>query len=239
MTQNADKYNLTGDPLFYLTVIFFVGITTLPPALIGQPTFLALAQAGALALFAGLAGRRGGVRQAATVTALWLFVQMGLILLLTWLFPERLDLAFGNGFNFRTAYLEWFYTGQDLPRSVLTSPTATLIEIAGVILGTLATGGLVGAWFLVRAANFAAFGMGGLLAGGESLLAVLPIWTIIKVAGYGGLFILLSRPLLVDGGAIAPLLGSQRRGLLISIGLLGSGLVLELFLPGLWSSWFA
>lgn len=239
MTTKPDGYNLTRDPLFYITALFFAVITTLPPALMSQPTFLPVAQALALAFFAGLAGRRGGVRSAVVVTALWLVVQMAQIMLLTSLLPERMDLAFGNGFNFRSAYLQWFYTGQALPRGLVASPMAAIIEMAGVVLGSLASAGVIGAFFLVRAANFAAFSMGGLLAAGESILAALPLWTLLRLAGYGGFFVLLSRPLLADGGSITPLLRDHRRALLISAGLLALGLIIELFLPGLWSSWFA
>ncbi len=107
-----------------------------------------------------------------------------------------------------------------------------------MLLGSLATGGLIGAFFLVRAVNFAAFGMGGLLAADVSSLAALPIWTLIKLAGYAGLFVLLSRPLLIKDFSATTLFNQNRRLLLISAGLMIGGLLLELFLPGLWSVWF-
>ena len=236
--QTERPYNLVQDPLFYVTLLFFALVTTVPPALIGQPTFLPVAQAISLTVFAAMAIRRGSPRQALVVVAIWLVAQFVLMMALTWLLPTRLDLVFANGFNLRTATLQWFYTGQDLPRTLPGNPGATLMEGAGVLLGSLATGGLIGAFFLVRAVNFAAFGMGGLLAEGASLLAALPIWTLIKLAGYAGLFTLLSRPLLIKDFSATTLFNQNRRLLLISAGLMIGGLLLELFLPGLWSVWF-
>ena len=236
--QTERPYNLIQDPLYYVTLLFFALVTTVPPALIGQPTFLPVAQAISLTIFAALAIRRGSLRQALIVVGIWLITQFVLMAALTWLVPTRLDLVFANGFNLRTATLQWFYTGQDLPRTLAVGSGTVLMEAAGVILGSLATGGLIGAFFLVRAVNFAAFGMGGLLAADVSLLAALPIWTLIKLAGYAGLFVHLSRPLLIKDLSATTLLGQHRRLLMISAGLLIGGLLLELFLPGLWSGWF-
>ena len=237
--QTERLYNLIQDPLYYVTLIFFVLVITLPAALIGQPTFLQIAQGVSLAVFAGLAGRRGTLRQTLTVAGLWLAIQFVLMVVLTWLLPTRLDLAFANGFNLRTAYLQGFYTGQDLPRSLAVAPVSVLVEVAGVTLGSLATGGLIGAVFLARAVNFAAFGMGGLLAAGVGIVAALPIWTLLKLAGYVGFFALLSRPLLTGTLSSSGLLGQNRRPLIFSAGLLSAGLLLELVLPNFWSHWFA
>lgn len=236
--QTERPYNLIQDPLYYITLLFFVLVTTVPPALIGQPTFLPLAQALGLTIFAALAIRRGSPRQALIVVGVWLITQFVLMAAVSWLLPTRLDLAFANGFNFRTAYLQWFYTGQDLPRGLVSSPGSVLIEVAGVLFGSLATGGLIGAFFLVRAVNFAAFGMGGLLAGGVGIIAALPLWTFFKVGGYAGFFVLFSRPVLTGNLSPSALLGQNRRLLTFSAGLLLAGLILEYFLPGLWSSWF-
>jgi len=237
--QTERSYNLIQDPLYYVTVIFFILITTVPPALIGQPTFLPLAQGISLTLFAALAVRRGSLRQALIVVGLWLALQFLLMTAMTWLLPTRLDLAFVNGFNLRTATLQWFYTGLGYPHSLAVRPGSVLMEVAGVLLGSLATGGLIGAFFIVRAVNFAAFGMGGLLAAGTGIVAALPIWTLIKVAGYAGTFILFSRPLLTGNFSPSTLLSQNRRLLMVSLGLIGGGLLLEYFLPGLWSGWFA
>ena len=236
--QTERPYNLIQDPLYYVTLLFFVLVTTLPPALIGQPTFLPVAQALGLMIFTALAVRRGSPRQALIVVSVWLVAQFVLLVTLTWLFPTRLDLAFANGFNFRTAYLQWFYTGQDLPHSLAGSPGAILIEVAGVILGSLATGGVIGAFFLVRAVNFTAFGMGGLLAGGVGIIAALPLWTFFKVGGYACFFVLFSRPILTGNLLPSTLSGPTRRLLTLGAGLLIGGFFLEFFLPGLWSAWF-
>lgn len=236
--QTERPYNLIQDPLYYVTLVFFVLVTTVPSALIGQPTFLPVAQAIGLSVFAALAIRRGTPRQALMVVGIWLVAQLALMALLTWFVPTRLDLNFADGFNFRAAYLQWFYTGQDLPRSLGVSPGPMLMEAAGVILGSLATGGLIGAFFLVRAVNFAGYAMGGLLAAEVNIFVALPIWTLIKLAGYAGLFVTLSRPLLTGDLSAAALLGPHRRQLALSAGLMVAGFLLELTLPGLWSHWF-
>ncbi len=102
--QTERPYNLLQDPLYYVTLLFFALVTTVPPALIGQPTFLPVAQTLGLTFFAALAIRRGSPRQALIVVGVWLIAQFVLMMALTWLLPTRLDLAFANGFNFRTAY---------------------------------------------------------------------------------------------------------------------------------------
>ncbi len=233
------SYNLIRDPLYYVTLIFFVIVTTVPAAILSQSLFMPVSQAVSLVIFTALAVRRGDMRQALIIVGVWLALQFILLAALTWLLPTRLDHAFANGFNLRTATLQGFYTGQNLPRTLGVAPLSGLVEVAGVTLGSLATGGLIGAFFLVRAVNFAAFGMGGLLAAKISNLAALPLWTLIKLAGYAGFFVLLSRPVLTGNFSPSAIVGPNRRLLIISAALLVVGLLLELVLPGLWSGWFA
>ncbi|MGB5050706.1 MAG: hypothetical protein WBO46_17315, partial [Caldilineaceae bacterium] len=155
----APAYDLTGDPLFYGTVAFFVLLTTVVPGVMGQPNFMPIIQALALTVFTAIALRRGGVGTGLRVAAVWLLVQGLLFFLLTWLLPVQVEKAIHDGFLVRTGFAEWVYTGSPAPGSLLAAPVARLGEIAGIVLGSLATVGLVGGWFLVKGVTLLAYAM--------------------------------------------------------------------------------
>lgn len=238
----AAVYNLTSDPLFYATLIFFVLLTTAVPGLMGQPNFMPVIQTLSLTVFTAIALRRGGVTAGLRVAALWLVAQGILFFLLIWLLPTQTEKTIHDGFAYRAGLMEWVYTGSVLPGSLLAAPLARLGEIAGIVLGTLASVGLVGGWFLVKGVNLFAYGMASLWRGIASPLGILlglAPWRLAQLAGYTGLFVLLIQPLLLNNWNPAHYLSTQRRLIVVSLALVGGGLLAELFLPGLWRAVFA
>jgi hypothetical protein len=237
-----EQYSLVRDPVFYVMLAFFALLTTAMPAALGQPRFLPFAQTVALFAFLALAIRQRKVPQAVLILAIWLALQIIALILTTWLAPDQVERAINEGFEYRTAFLGWFYGAGALPASLSAQPAARLGELLGIIFGSLLTGGLLGVWFLVRAANLAAYGAGVL--GHDSGLffnsiAGLPLWTLLRLAGYAGFVVLLAEPLFSRNWSPAYYLASRRRLLLISVTLLGLGLLLEVVLPGAWRTLFA
>ncbi|MBI3958339.1 MAG: hypothetical protein HY328_05975 [Chloroflexi bacterium] len=238
----APVYELTRDPLFYATLVFFVLLTTAVPGVMGQPNFMPVIQALGLTVFTAIALRRAGVAAALRVATVWLLVQGLLFLTLAWLLPVPVEKAIHDGFLYRTGLIEWAYAGGAAPGSLLAAPLARLGEIAGVVLGSLATVGLLGGWFLVKGVNLLAYGMGSLWRGTGSPLGILlglAPWRLAQLAGYTGLFVLLIQPLLLNNWNPAHYLSTQRRLIVLSLALVAGGLLAELVLPGLWRSVFA
>lgn len=238
----APAYELTQDPLFFGTLVFFALITTAIPAVMGQPNFMPVVQTLGLTIFTSLALRRGGSAPALRVATLWLVCQGLCLALLAWLLPSPLEKAIPGGFLYRTALIEWAYAGSALPGSLLAAPLARLGEIVGVLLGSLLSVGLAGGWFLVKGVNLLAYGIGSLWRGIGSPLGIvlgLAPWRLAQLAGYAGLFVLLIQPLLLNRWHPAHYLSTQRRLILVSLALIAGGLITELFLPGLWHALFA
>lgn len=234
-----NSYSLARDPVFYGTVAFFALMTTGLPAAIGQPNFLPIIQTLALFIFMLIPLRQGLIRQTLWVFGLWLVIQFSVVVALTWLLEARTERAFYDGFQYRMDYIAWFYGAQATlrPDSFGAMPIARLLELGGVLLGSLVSGGLIGVWFLVKSVNLAAYGMGALLVSlksGAALLLALPLWSLLRIAGYAGLVTLLSEPLLTNQWQPLAYWRSQRRLIVISGGLLLLGLLAELFLPDLW-----
>lgn len=239
ITQMKQEYQLHRDPVFYVTMAFFALITTALPAVLGQPRFLPLVQAVALTAFLLVPLRRRALGSALTVVFLWLALSMATIFLLTWLAPNQVELAFEDGFFHRAAVSEWYYANSPLPASFASQPIPSLVEIAGVLLGSLLTGGLVGAWFLVKLANLAAFSAAALaLTLRNPLLVVisLPPWSWLQIVGAGGLVVLLAEPLLSRrfAAGLRALAHERLRPLLIFGAIYLLGVILELVLPAFW-----
>lgn len=233
------SYSLAHDPVFYITIGCFAFMTTGLPAAIGQPNFLPIIQTLALFVFMLIPLRQGLIRQALWVLALWLVIQFSVVVTLTWFLEARVERAFYDGFQYRMDYLAWFYGAQAAlrPDSFSAAPHARLLELVGILLGSLVSGGLIGVWFLVKSVNLAAYGMGALLVSLQSTAAwllALPLWTLLRIAGYAGLTMLLSEPLLTNNWQPLFYWGNRRRLIVIAGGLLLSGLLVELFLPDLW-----
>ena len=230
-------YQLSRDPVYFAMAAFFALLTTGLPAIIGQPRFMPLSQAIVLTLFLAIAVRAGDMRSAIAIVFLWLATSMAILVTLTWFAPDQVERAFENGFMQRAMTSEWYFARSPLPGSVASEPVATLVEAAGVILGALLTGGLIGAWFLVRMANLAAFSAGHLLGifGNPLLIFIaLPLWSILQIAGAGGLVALCSEPLLSCRFAIGAWFRRRKHLLAIFGALYALGLVAEAFLPAFW-----
>lgn len=232
-------YQLTADPVFYMTVIFFALLTTLVPGLMGQPNFMPIVQALGLTIFAAIPLRRGELRNALWVTAVWLIVQLLTIILVTWLVPLQATRAIADGFDYRSLLVTWAYTGENLPRSLALAPLARLGEITGVLLGSLLTGGLAGSWFLVRGVDLLGYSAASLsqeTVPALGFLLGLSPWRLLTVAGYAGTFLLLAQPILTNHWRPGYYLQAQRSLVLGSAALLSAGLLLEALLPGIWQA---
>ncbi len=233
------KYYLTADPIFYITVAMFALLTTAVPALLGQPRFMPIIQAICLTVFLSFALRKQQVKHAASLLGLWLVIQFATMTVLTWSFADHVEQAIIDGFGQRAALLSWRFAGAPLPGGVLTQPLSRALELLGVVLGSIATGGLVGNWFLMRAVNLTGFHTGSLLHvahGPLSLLAALPFWTLVRIAGYASCVLLCAEPLLTGNWSPAYYWRHHHRLIIVSLLLLALGLVLELALPPLWKS---
>ena len=237
------EYNLSRDPVFFAMVGFFALLTTGFPLVLGQFRFLPLVQALALAVFLLVPLRRRDLRSALVVVFLWLALTMATVFALTWFDAMRTERAFENGFNYRAAFAEWYYANSaqssPLPASFATQPLASIVEILGIVLGSLLTAGFVGAWFLMKVANLAAFGAATLALTLQSPLLVvvaLPLWSILQVIGGGGLLVLLAEPLASGrfGAGLREFGRGRRLPLLVFGGMFVLGILLELALPPFW-----
>jgi hypothetical protein len=234
MTQ---EYRLTRDPVFFVMAAFFALLTTATPALFGQMHFMPISQTLVLSIFMGIAVRRGDLRSALTVVYVWLLVSMSALILLTLVAPSQVERAFDDGFMVRAMTSEWYFTNSPLPASFAAEPIPAALEIAGVTLGALFTGGVVGVWSLVRMANLAAFITGhllGILGGPLWIFVALPVWSLLQVAGAGGLVVLFAEPLLVDRFGLGRWFTRRRRALAIFGVLYAAGVLAELILPTFW-----
>ncbi|MBX3000025.1 MAG: hypothetical protein KF893_16000 [Caldilineaceae bacterium] len=233
----SSTYQLTRDPFFYGTVGFFALLTTLLPGSLGQPNFMPIVQALGLTIFTAIPLRKGDVGTALRVLLLWLIVQLTVIFFMAWGLPVQTARAIPDGVTYRMDLVTWAYTGEALPRSLLVAPLARLIEILGVLVGSLLTGGLVGSWFLVRAVDLFGFSAGTMIremASPIGLLLGFTPWRLLSLSGYAGFFLLLAQPILSNRWDLNHYRKNQRRLIIWSSGLLVAGLLLEVLLPGFW-----
>jgi len=237
------SYSLVYDPLFYVTIGFFALLTTGLPVAIGQPNFLPIIQTLALFIFMLIPLRKGLVPQTLLVLGIWLVLQFAMVAILTWLLQGRTERAFHDGFQYGMDTIAWFYGVENTvrPDSFAAQPVARTIELLGIVFGSLISAGLIGVWFLVKAANQAAYSMGILLVAlgnGLSLIGTVPLWSLCRIAGYAGLVALFSQPAI--NGTWRPQFywQPQRRLIVTAFGLVALGLLLELFLPNLWRTLF-
>ncbi|MCY4411199.1 MAG: hypothetical protein OXC27_12095 [Caldilineaceae bacterium] len=229
------RYDLTKDPIYYITFGFFALLTTALPAALGQPNFLPIAQTVAITLFLAVPLRRGLVGRSVLVLAAWLLLQTLIMIVGTALLPVLFERAIHDGFAYHRSLLEWSVTGQDLPGWLLNSPGTRLVELFGVLLGSLFSAGLVGLWFLMRAVNQFGYAVGRLsMEGPPGLLLGLMPWRLSIIAGYAGFVVLLAQPLLNNAWNPAFYITRQRRLITVSIALVALGLLLEVTLPGVW-----
>ncbi len=230
--------SITRDPVYPATAAFFALLTTALPALLGQPRFLPVAQTLSLTVFVALALRHGNLRGALRIMALWLTVQFVLMVVFARFFGSQVEHAITGGFAYRGDITSWFFGAGPLPDSVSAAPLRRVIELVLVTAGSLLSAGFLGVWVVVNVLNRAGFGMGVLLsalANGGDAFFTLPLWTLLRVAGYAVATVIFAEPLLT--GAWSPRrLWSARRGLLLTaLGLIAAGLVLEPLLSSLFA----
>lgn len=240
MTQ---RYTISNDPLFYVTVIFFALLTTALPALIGQPVFLIIAQTVALFTFVLITLHRQLIRQTLLVLALWLLTQFLTFLAITVFAEERVQFAIPNGFVYGMTYIDWYFgvSGVLRPDSFTAQPIMRTAELIGITLGTLLTAGFAGIWFLVRAVNLAAFHMGVVFLVNDNpaaILGALPLWAIIRLIGFAALVVLLAEPILTSNWNPFFYLKRRRRLAIVALGFTAGGLLVEGLLPDLWRTLF-
>jgi hypothetical protein len=226
---------ITHDPVYYITVALFALLTTALPTLMGLPNLLPIIQAVTLTVFIAMPLRQHNPHGAVRTVIIWLPLQFLTITLMTVMAGGLVEQAIHDGFLYRGAISAWLYGSGPLPGALSTDPFAPLRELAGVVLGGLATAGLVGAWFLVRIVNVAAYGTGILLHTLEdgAFWRTLPYWTLLRVAGLAGLLTLSAEPLLTSQWSPAFYWQARRQMIIVAITLVVVGLLLELFLPAL------
>ncbi|MFO7633723.1 MAG: hypothetical protein R6W76_14360 [Caldilinea sp.] len=196
-----------------------------------------ISQTVALAIFLSIAVRRSDLRSSLTVVYLWLAFSMVSLIVLTLVAPGQVERAFEDGFMHRAMVSEWYFAGSPLPSSFATQPLSSALEMVGVTLGSLFTGGAVGVWSLMRMANLAAFSAGhllGILGSPIWIVVTLPIWSLLQLVGAGGLVVLFAEPLLVDRFGLGKWFRRRRRELIIFGGIYAVGLLAELLLPAFW-----
>lgn len=231
-------YALVNDPIYIITVAVFALITTGLPTIVGQFRFMPIIQALSLAVFLGLALRRGNLRSGLRVLMVWVGVQMLTMLILVIVLPPHLsERALAGGFAHRQSLLEWMYAAAPYPNGLLAAPVAYLIEFLGIVVGTLLTGGLVGLWFFMRLVNFTAFSMATMtiLANGPAapLVPVL-VWNLLRLAGYLCLIPILAQPVLRGQWNLRIYWTRHPRLIMLGFALLIGGLLLEPVLTPLW-----
>jgi len=233
----SQEYRLTRDPAFWAMGAFFALLTTAMPALFGQMRFMPISQTIVLSIFMGIAVRRHDLRSALTVVYTWLLVSMTSLIVLMLLVPGQVERAFDDGFMVRAMTSEWYFTNSPLPASFATEPIPAALEIAGVTLGALFTGGVIGVWSLVRMANLAAFTAGhllGVLGSPLWIVVALPIWNLLQIVGAGGLVVLFAEPLLVDRFGLRRWFTRRRLALAIFGAIYVAGVLAKLILPAFW-----
>lgn len=228
---------LVNEPIFNITVGVFALLTTAFPAAMAQFRFMPIVQAIALTVFLTMAVRRGNFRAGYTVMGLWIFVQFTTLLVITLLLPATVQRAIADGFNHRQGLLEWIYGAALYPSGLLANPGAYLTEFAGVLIGGVATAGLLGSWFLMRLINLTAYSIGALTLITEGpFAAVIPLllWHILRIAGYACLLPILAMPALSGIWSPRYYWQNHRRPLLIGLGLIVAALLFEAILAPLW-----
>jgi hypothetical protein len=231
-------YQLTRDPVFYLMAAFFAFLTTALSAVLGQFRFMPISQTVILTIFMAIAVRRRDLRGGLTVVFVWLATSMSILIVLMLVAPGQVERAFADGFMHRAQFSEWYFAQSPLPASFTTQPVPSWLEVIGVTLGSLVTGGLVGIWYLVRMANLAAFSAGHLLGilGSPLWIGVaLPLWSILQIVGAAGLVVIGAEPLLADRFAALGSWLTRRRRLLLWFGAIyAAGVLAEWVLPTFW-----
>ncbi len=224
-------WTIYTDPIWYGAGALFAALTTALPGALGQHWLLPTLQTLTLWLLLLPAIRRAALRPTLQMLALWLGVQALVFLALTLLATTRAEAAVGDGFAYQASLLSWLYTQSPLPASWGSQPLLRVIELLGVTVGTVVSGGLVGIWFLLRALNLWVFGIGAAInagAGAAGLLAVLEPWWLLRLVSYALLVAVLASPGFTGDYLPASWPAGHRRVLAWGGALLAAALLLEL-----------
>jgi hypothetical protein len=237
-SSKQPAYRLLNDPLFFITLLVLAILATIFPLALGQKLLMPLVQTLILTAFVAVALRQQRLDRALQILILWFVVELSLVALFTWFFPNRSENALRNGFDYHTSFLEWFYANGAAPSSLVNSFGGRLLEMVAVVIGTTVSGGLAGIWAMVNMVNQAGFSIGWLIHPEtplfKAILAGAPIWTIVRLAGYCGVVLLCAPPLLTGDWSWRALFAQQRRLWMITLVLLALALGLEKTTPGLW-----
>lgn len=240
--EPIDDYAISDEPLYFGTALIFAFLTTTLSGILGLSWFLPLLQTITLAIFMLPLMRRGRVKRALALFASWLLIQFLVIMFLSMATPGQMEHAIADGFNRRTGMLAWFYASAEPPAGLVVGLGGRLLELLAVGVGSALTGGLVGFWFVVRGVNLAAFYSGTILAALSDTaigIGAFPIWSLLRLVGYGLLTVIAAGPLLNRTQSLGLYFRQQRILLVWAIGLILFGLILELTLPDLWRTWFS
>lgn len=234
MDIRKEHHSITNDPIYYVTVIFFILITTALPALLGQPRFLPIIQTLALAFYTMLPLRHRNLRGAILVITLWLTLQFLTIAILTALLPARIESAFTDGFIFRGQITAWFFAGAPNPNAL--TFIGALIELLTVTLGSLITAGIAGIWILTTTTNEAAYSVGILsrtIINPAQFFLIIPYWALLRTAGYAALTLTCAMPLLTYIGNPSYYWQHYRKLILVGLILVVLGILAEFIVPAL------
>jgi hypothetical protein len=174
--------------------------------------------------------------------AMFLITAFAVMIALSYWVPQQVEAAIPNGFALRSDLIAWSFGASQWPGSPQAAPLSNLVELVVVCLGALATAGLAGNWFLMRALNAAGFSAGILargLGGPLGLLLSVPVWRMLWISGLAGLVVLLSQPILSGRWSPRYYLIGQRSLALWSVSLLVLGLLTAFVLPVAWQSMIA
>lgn len=234
--MTTSSRSITQDPIYFTTAAFFAVLTTALPALLGQPRFMPILQALSLTIFMVLPLHHRHPGGALRVVAIWLPLQYLTLVLLTLIFRGQVEQAITNGFVLQGEIAQWYFGGAAMPAAFGATLGGRLIELIGVVVGSLASAGLVGAWFIAGTLNLAAYTTAIVAVALESALLfpfAIPWWTLLRVAGLAGLLVLLAEPLITYTWSPRHYWQHRRALILGSAALFIVGVLVELFLPGL------
>lgn len=238
----SDSYSITDESIYYIAALIFAVIISVSIAIVGISWLLPVVQSVALTLFMFPLLRRGRAKRALTLLGSWLLLQFIVIMFLSMAMPSQMEETIADGFNRRTEMLAWFYAMDPPPAGLVDSLGSRLVEILVMVIGSIATAGLIGFWLLVRGVNLAAFYSGAILAAlsdTASGIGAFPIWTTLRLAGYGLLTFIAAGTLTNPSHSIITYIRKRRVLLLIMALLILSGLLFEFTLPNIWRGWFS
>jgi hypothetical protein len=235
------EHSIARDPIFLVVAGCFALLTTALPAVFGHPWLLVGLQTAVLTILLGVALRSGSMTPAVQTLVVWSVAQAFIVILLTYFFADQVERAIRDGFALRTGTVEWLYTDAVVPFDIQAAPMRRVWEFAGVTLGSIVTGGLVGVWTLLETVNRSAFAAGALLSSLTDEVAF-PVaffpWSILRTAGYLGIVAVCAEPMWTGNWSLARIWRERRMMIIISLGILLVALLFERFFAAGWRALF-